>query len=253
MCRAKFREINYVLQSSWVVLNIASDISYSSKLIFDLLLFKVCQRINYGPNIYERNWYFYQFTIHILFNYFFQIKVKLVFHFNFIKGMMFLLRMGGLLWRKLNEMGISSWPFHSFLLKFPNLRIVEYSLIIPFYFIFCSLFRFQMKIIKIIMLIQLPIVNFSQYIYIYIYCGAKGIGDPGPFHIKPMAHAEEEEMFENEQRKSRLPRYVAEDDLVLGRPRSLKGEVPRHQGESPRASQWKAQAPQAGHRGMAEK
>ena len=182
MCRAKFREINYVLQSSWVVLNIASDISYSSKLIFDLLLFKVCQRIKYGPNIYERNWYFYQFTIHILFNYFFQIKIKLVFHFNFIKGMMFLLRMGGLLWRKLNEMGISSWPFHSFLLKFPNLRIVEYSLIIPFYFIFCSLFRFQMKIIKIIMLIQLPIVNFSQYIYIYIYIvGPKELVTPAHF------------------------------------------------------------------------
>ena len=30
------------------------------------------------------------------------------------------------------------------------------------------------------------------------YCGAKGIGDPDPFHIKPMAHAEEEEIFEDE-------------------------------------------------------
>ena len=30
------------------------------------------------------------------------------------------------------------------------------------------------------------------------YCGAKGFGDPDPFHIKPMAHAEEEEMFEDE-------------------------------------------------------
>ena len=34
------------------------------------------------------------------------------------------------------------------------------------------------------------------------YCGAKGIGDLGLFHIKSMAHAEEEEMFEDEQRKS---------------------------------------------------
>ena len=72
------------------------------------------------------------------------------------------------------------------------------------------------------------------------YCGAKGIGDLGPFHIKPMAHAEEEEMSEDEQRKSKPPGYAAEDDLVLGRPRSRKGEVPRHQGESSRASQWKA-------------
>ena len=68
------------------------------------------------------------------------------------------------------------------------------------------------------------------------YCGAKGIGDPDPFHIKPMAHAEEEEMSEDEQRKSRPPVCDAEDDLVLGRPRSRKGEVPCHQGESPRAS-----------------
>ena len=60
------------------------------------------------------------------------------------------------------------------------------------------------------------------------YCGAKGIGDPNPFHIKPMAHAKEEEMSEDEQRKSRPLRYAIEDDLLLGRPRSLKGEVPCH-------------------------
>ena len=84
-------------------------------------------------------------------------------------------------------------------------------------------------------------------------CGAKGIGDPGPFHIKPMAHAEEEEMSENEQRKSRLPGYIAEDNLILGEPRSQKGKMPRHQGESPRASQRKAQVQWAGHRGMVEK
>ena len=68
------------------------------------------------------------------------------------------------------------------------------------------------------------------------YCGAKGIDDPSPFHIKPMAHAEEEEMSEDEQRKSRPPGYAAEDNLILSKPRSRKGEVPRHQGESPRAS-----------------
>ena len=85
------------------------------------------------------------------------------------------------------------------------------------------------------------------------YYGVKGIGDPASFHIKPMAHAEEEEMSEDEQRKSRPPGYAAEDNLVLGKPRSLKGEVPRHQGKSPRASQLKTQVPRVGHRGMAEK
>ena len=52
------------------------------------------------------------------------------------------------------------------------------------------------------------------------YCGAKGIGDPDPFHIKPMAHVEEEEMSDDEQRKSRPPRCAVEDNLVLDRPRS---------------------------------
>ena len=37
------------------------------------------------------------------------------------------------------------------------------------------------------------------------YCEAKGIGDPVLFQIKPMTHAKEEEIFDDEQRKSRLP------------------------------------------------
>ena len=74
------------------------------------------------------------------------------------------------------------------------------------------------------------------------YCRAKGIGDPDPFHIKLMAHAEEKEMFVDEQKKSRLLGYTAEDNPVLGEPRSRKEKVPRHQGESPRVSQRKAQA-----------
>ena len=65
------------------------------------------------------------------------------------------------------------------------------------------------------------------------YCGAKGSGDPDPFHIKPKAHAEEEEMPENEQRESRLLGYTAEDNSVLGRPKSRKGKAPRHQRQSP--------------------
>ena len=85
------------------------------------------------------------------------------------------------------------------------------------------------------------------------YCEAKEIGDPGPFHIKPMTHAEEEEMSDDEQRKSTLPGYVAEGDPVLGESRSRKGEVQCHLRESPRTSQWKAQALWNSHKGMVEK
>ena len=71
------------------------------------------------------------------------------------------------------------------------------------------------------------------------YCGAKGFGDFSPFHIKPKAHAEEEEMPEDEQMEPRLPGYTVEDDPILGRPKSRKGKVPCRQRQSPRASQRK--------------
>ena len=54
------------------------------------------------------------------------------------------------------------------------------------------------------------------------YCGAKGFGNPGPFHIKPKAHAEEEEMFGDEQRRSKLLGDIAEDNPALSEPRSRK-------------------------------
>ena len=59
------------------------------------------------------------------------------------------------------------------------------------------------------------------------YCGAQGFGNPSPFHIKPKAHAEEEEMFEDEQRRSKLSRDVAEDNPVLDEPRSGKEKAAR--------------------------
>ena len=68
------------------------------------------------------------------------------------------------------------------------------------------------------------------------YCGAKRFGDPGPFHIRPMAHAEEEEMPKDEQSESKLPGCTAEDDPVLNRPKSRKGKAPHRQRQSPRAS-----------------
>ena len=57
------------------------------------------------------------------------------------------------------------------------------------------------------------------------YCGAKGSGDFGPFHVKPKAHTEEEEMSEDEQRRSKLLEDIAEDNLVLDEPRSRKEKV----------------------------
>ena len=95
------------------------------------------------------------------------------------------------------------------------------------------------------MVINLVVVN--------DYCEVKGTGDPGPFYIKSMTYAVEEEMSDDEQRKSRLPGYATEDDPILGEPRSRKGEVPPHLGESPRVSQWKAQALWNSHRSIVEK
>ena len=59
------------------------------------------------------------------------------------------------------------------------------------------------------------------------YYGAKISGDSGSFHIKPMAHAEEEEMPEDERREFRLPECTFEDDPVLGRPKSQERKAPR--------------------------
>ena len=72
------------------------------------------------------------------------------------------------------------------------------------------------------------------------YCGAEEFGNPDLFHIKPKAYAKEEEMSKDEQRKSKLPGDVVEDNPVLGKPRSWKEKAAHHQGQSPRASQRKA-------------
>ena len=52
------------------------------------------------------------------------------------------------------------------------------------------------------------------------YCGVKELSSPNPLHTEPKAHAEEEEMTEDEQRGSKLPRDITEDNLVLGQPKS---------------------------------
>ena len=58
-------------------------------------------------------------------------------------------------------------------------------------------------------------IPYYYYYYYYYYCGVKEFGNPGPFHIKPKDHVEEEEMSEDERRRSKLPRDIAEDNLVL--------------------------------------
>ena len=54
-----------------------------------------------------------------------------------------------------------------------------------------------------------------------------------------MAHAEKEEMSENERRRSKLPGDVAEDNLVLGKSRSRKEKVACPERQPPWASQTK--------------
>ena len=81
----------------------------------------------------------------------------------------------------------------------------------------------------------------------YTYCGAKESGNPSPFHIKPKAHTDEEEMSEDKRKRSELPRDVAENNPILGKLRSRKEKAARHQGQSPRMSQGKAQVPRDSH------
>ena len=52
------------------------------------------------------------------------------------------------------------------------------------------------------------------------YCGVKELSNPNLLHIELKAYAEEEETPENEQRESKLPGDIAEDNLVLSQPRS---------------------------------
>ena len=84
------------------------------------------------------------------------------------------------------------------------------------------------------------------------YYGAKEFGNLGPFHIKPKAHVEEEEMSKDERRRSKLPRDVAKDNPALGKPRSWKENPARHQRQPPRVSQGKAQVQWVSHGSMAE-
>ena len=51
-------------------------------------------------------------------------------------------------------------------------------------------------------------------------CGVKELSNLDPLGTEPKAYAEEEETPDNEQRESKLPRDIAENNLVLSQPRS---------------------------------
>ena len=52
------------------------------------------------------------------------------------------------------------------------------------------------------------------------FCGIKELNNPDPLHTEPKAHVEEKETLEDEQRESKLPKDIAEDNLILNQPRS---------------------------------
>ena len=52
------------------------------------------------------------------------------------------------------------------------------------------------------------------------YCGVKELSNPGPLYSEPKAHVEEEEKPKGEQKESKLLRDIAEDNPVLGQPKS---------------------------------
>ena len=60
------------------------------------------------------------------------------------------------------------------------------------------------------------------------YCGAKEFDNPSPLYTEPKADAEEEEMPEDEQKRSKFPTDIAEDNPVLGQPRSKEGRAACH-------------------------
>ena len=63
--------------------------------------------------------------------------------------------------------------------------------------------------------------------------GPEGSTGFDPFNPKPKVRTEKEEVFEDGRRESILPECTAEDDPVLGKPKSQDRKVPRHPRQSP--------------------
>ena len=63
-------------------------------------------------------------------------------------------------------------------------------------------------------------VKFTIYVIIqHIKYGIKELSNLGPLYTEPKVHVEEEEMPEDEQRRSKFPTDIAEDNPILGQPR----------------------------------
>ena len=92
----------------------------------------------------------------------------------------------------------------------------------------------------------------SHFLSFVCVCGVKEFGNPSPFNIKLKAPTEKEEMSKDERRRSKLPGDVAEDNPVLGKPRSRKEEAAHHRKQSPKASQGKAQVQRISHGSIVE-
>ena len=84
----------------------------------------------------------------------------------------------------------------------------------------------------------------------FLFVGPEGPRGFGPFHPKPKAYAEEEEVPGDEWRESKLPECIAEDDPVLDRPNSWEKKAPHPPRTSTRGSQKRFQAIWASHRGI---
>ena len=63
--------------------------------------------------------------------------------------------------------------------------------------------------------------------------GPKGSTGFSPFNPKPKVRAGKKEVFEDVRRESILPERIAEDDLVLGKPKSQDRKMPRRPRQSP--------------------
>ena len=70
--------------------------------------------------------------------------------------------------------------------------------------------------------------------------------------MKSKAHTKEEETFEDEQGRSKLLGDIAEDNPVLGKPRSRKEKAAHPQRQSSQASQTKGLIQWANYGGMVE-
>ena len=95
-----------------------------------------------------------------------------------------------------------------------KMQILFYLLLKNYTFIFLNYaYNLIYKFLQHIHSIYIFFIHYNKYYYctldfnfplnlyfehIYIYCGAEGFGKPGPFHIKPKAHAEKEETSEDE-------------------------------------------------------